>query len=85
MVWFEQVPLSLSLFSIQFVVCLPFIHKVFNEDKSELYVDGRREGLNQHANVGVGCLDGLTIGADHRNDFPLGSTVESTCMFVSPL
>mmetsp|Transcript_22877 Transcript_22877/g.26901 ORF Transcript_22877/g.26901 Transcript_22877/m.26901 type:complete len:409 (+) Transcript_22877:153-1379(+) len=51
---------------------------VFNEDGSELYVDGRREGGAQHSNVGVGMLDGLTIGADHRNDFPLGSTVESS-------
>mmetsp|Transcript_3509 Transcript_3509/g.8188 ORF Transcript_3509/g.8188 Transcript_3509/m.8188 type:complete len:214 (+) Transcript_3509:150-791(+) len=31
-----------------------------------------------HSNVGSGCLDGLTIGADHRNDFPLGSMFEGT-------
>ena len=68
---------------------------VFNGDQSELYVDGRREGVpvagdgagggragmtmaapQQHANAGVGALDGLTIGTDHRNDFPLGSVVE---------
>lgn len=29
-------------------------------------------------NVGTGLLDGLTIGADHRNDFPLGSMIEGT-------
>jgi hypothetical protein len=66
---------------------------VFNGDSSSLYVDGVREGdasstaggLTSSSgrggggtNVGTGFLDGLTIGADHRNDFPLGSMIEGT-------
>ena len=35
-------------------------------------------GTNMGTNVGTGLLDGLTLGADHRNDFPLGSMIEGT-------
>ena len=71
---------------------LPYPHwgLVFNGDQSALYVDGVREGDSASSaaglasaagggtNVGTGALDGLTIGADHRNDFPLGSMIEGT-------
>ena len=42
---------------------------VFNGNSSELYVDGGREG-KATSDVGTGWLDGLTIGTDHREDFP---------------
>ena len=50
---------------------------MFNGAYSELYVDGVREG--SRSNVGAGMLDGLTVGTDHRNDFPLGSMVDGEC------
>ena len=54
---------------------------VFNGNSSELYVDGGREGTAT-SDVGTGWLDGLTIGTDHREDFPLGSTEEGTLSFT---
>jgi len=49
---------------------------VFNGTSSKLFVDGVDEGA-ERTNVGVGVLDGLTLGADHRNDFPLGMRSEA--------
>lgn len=48
---------------------------VFNGKDSRLYVDGAQEGMGDS---GDGMLDGLTLGTDHRNDFPLGSIIDGT-------
>lgn len=58
---------------------------VFNGEHSEVFVDGRREGPEVEADVGQGFLDGFTIGADHRNDFPLGCTAEGSDQNKYPL
>lgn len=55
---------------------------VFNGGGSKLYVDGVSES-GVKTNVGTGFLDGLTLGTDHRNDFPLGSTSEGPLLTYS--
>ena len=58
---------------------------VYHQEDSELYVDGKREGwdpnqMDENADVGIGVLDGLTLGTDHRNDFPLGGLVDGASL-----